>query len=91
MFRWSPDTTDADRTGFLTGLEDLLAADEGVRAHRVGTNAGVLADNFDLVLVADFDDIDGYLRYEASPRHDDFVRRHASAAVGERSAIQHVW
>lgn len=91
MFRWNAAAEDGVRSRFLTGLEELLAVDERVRDHRVGTNAGPMDDNFDLVLVVDFDDLDGYLAYEASPAHDEFVRRHASVALGERSAIQHSW
>jgi hypothetical protein len=91
MFRWNPDADDQVRDQFVTELEKLLGSDERVRDHRVGTNVGPMGDNFDVVLVADFDDLDGYLAYEASPRHDDFVRQHASGALGERSAVQHAW
>lgn len=91
MFRWEANADDQVRSRFLTGLEELLAADDRVRDHRVGINIGPMTDNFDLVLVVDFDDLDGYLDYEASPAHDEFVRRYASLALGERSAIQHSW
>jgi hypothetical protein len=91
MFRWNAEAPEPVRIGFLDGLDELLSADKNVRDHKVGTNVGVLEDNFDLVLVADFDDLDGYLRYEATPEHDAFVRNHASHAVGERSAVQHEW
>jgi len=89
MFRWRPDATPERIDAFLNGLSDLLAGDEYVRGHAFGLDAGKDADNYDFALVADFDNYDDYLAYEATAAHDAFVRQYASFVVGGRTAVQH--
>src|SRR5512143_674138 len=90
MFHWRPDAAPERIDAFLAGLSELLAGDPYVRAYRFGVNAGNGPDNYDFALVADFDSLDDYQKYEATPAHDAFVERYASHVVGERTAVQHV-
>ena len=91
MFRWHEGASHDDVERFLSGLSGLLSQDEEVRGYRFGTDAGVDDTNHDFVLVADFDDLDGYLRYEKTPAHDEFVARHVGPIVAGRTAVQHAW
>jgi catechol 2,3-dioxygenase-like lactoylglutathione lyase family enzyme len=90
MFRWREAARREEIEGFLSDLDLLLSQDQQVRGYRFGTNAGA-ADNHDFVLVADFDDMAGYLRYESTPEHKEFVARHIQAVVAGRTATQHAW
>ena len=71
MMRWKPEAT-ADRA--RRPCERGLAAAARRRsprsaATRSATDARVNDGNFDLVVVADFDDVDGYLVYRDHPDH----------------------
>lgn len=91
MFQWREHARREDVEQFLSGLHLLLSRDEEVRGYRFGTDIGADNSNFDFVLVADFDDLDGYLRYENTPRHDEFVARQVKFVVANRTAVQHAW
>jgi Stress responsive A/B Barrel Domain len=89
MFRWHPEVEEERIETFLKALEELLAGDPYVRSYRFGLNSGVREDNFDFALVADFDNLEDYLRYEKTARHDEFVKQFSLGIVSERVAVQH--
>ena len=55
----------------------------------IGSDARVNEGNFDLVVVADFDDVDGYLVYRDHPEHQAVIRERIRPILADRAAVQH--
>ena len=89
LLRWMPEATADERFAVQTGLADLPARIPEIRNYEIGTDAGVNDGNFDLVVVADFDDVDGYLVYRDHPLHQAVIRERIQPILGDRAAIQH--
>jgi hypothetical protein len=90
MFRWTPDASDADRAAVVSGLGELPAAIPTIRTYRFGPDAGINEGNFDFAVVADFDDIAGYLEYRDHPAHRAVIAERIAPIVAERAAVQYV-
>ena len=45
--------------------------------------------NYDLVVVADFDDVDGYLVYRDHPDHQAVIAEHIRPILADRAAVQY--
>lgn len=69
-----------------SGLEALPALVNEIRAFQVGVNALTAGDNFDIVLVSDFDDADALARYVVHPEHQK-VAGYIRSVVSGRSAV----
>jgi hypothetical protein len=67
------------------GLESLPAVIPELRSLQVGVNA-LPGDNFDVVLISDFDDVDGIQAYLDHPAHLE-VAGYIRSVVGSRAAV----
>lgn len=90
MFRWKPEAGDAEQAAVATGLAALPDAIEPIRAYRFGADAGLAPDNWDFVVVADFDDEAGYLVYRDHPAHQAVIASSIKPAISARAAVQYV-
>jgi hypothetical protein len=88
MFRWSEEAGADRRDAAVAALGALPGHVMSVRAFTVGSDARVNEGNFDLVVVADFDDAAGYLAYRDHPAHQAVVRDHLLPIIAERAAVQ---
>lgn len=88
LFRWRDDAAADAKTAALEGLAALPGQIPDVRSFRFGTNAGA-ADNFDVGVVADFDDADAYQRYAEHPAHVALVTERLRPIIAARAAVQH--
>ena len=89
MFRWHDD---ADPSAVERALEEVSRLPELIgtlRSFSVGRDAGISEGNFDLVVVADFDDRDGYRTYAQHPEHVRVGRDHLQPLAAERAAVQY--
>jgi hypothetical protein len=67
------------------GLKSLVGVVDDIRSLSAGTDiAG--GDNWDVVLVADFDDLDAVARYQMHPAHQD-VATFIRSVVAHRMAV----
>ena len=89
LLRWVPDATAEQRAAVESGLTALPARIPEIRSYTVGTDAHVSDGNFDLVVVADFDDVDGYVVYRDHPDHVAVITGHIRPILADRAAIQH--
>jgi len=89
MLRWKPEATPEQRAAVETGLAALPARIPEIRGYTIGPDAHVNEGNYDLVIVADFDDVDGYLVYRDHPDHQAVIREHIAPILAERAAVQH--
>jgi len=89
LLRWKPEATPAQRAAVESGLEGLPGRIPEIRGYVVGADAGVNEGNYDLAVVADFDDVDGYLVYRDHLDHQAVIREHIAPILAERAAVQH--
>ena len=89
MFQLKPDATDAERGAISSGLAGLPAAIATIRAYHFGPDAGLGPDNWDFVVVADFDDEAGYVVYRDHPAHQAVIADAVKPAIAARAAVQY--
>jgi hypothetical protein len=89
MFQWAADTSQQDRVEAVTALLGLKDSVAHLCALRVGTDAGLVSDNYDVVVVADFPDAGDYTRYVDDPEHQRVVRERLRPFIASRAAVQH--
>ncbi len=90
MFRWNPDASAEAKALVASGLAELPDAIETIRAYRFGPDAGLAEGNWDFVVVADFDDRDGYVVYRDHMIHQALITERIRPVVAERAALQYV-
>jgi hypothetical protein len=89
MLRWKTEATPDQRAAVEAGLAALPVRIPEIREYAIGTDARVNEGNYDLVIVADFDDVDGYLVYRDHADHQAVLREHIAPILAERAAVQH--
>jgi hypothetical protein len=89
VFRWTPDATEAAKAAVADGLAGLPAVIDAIRGFRIGPDAGINEGNYDYVVVADFDDLAGYLVYRDHPAHRAVLAERIRPILAERAAIQY--
>lgn len=72
-----------------SGLESLPALVSEIRTLEVGVNDVTSAQNWDVVLIADYDDADALARYVEHPEHQK-VAGYIRSVVSERSSVDFV-
>lgn len=91
MVSFTPDATDAQKEALREGLATMPEQIPEVWGYRFGDDAGLAPDNFDFVVVADFEDQDDYLAYRDHPAHQKLVADLLRPIVARRAAVQHEW
>lgn len=91
MARWAENATDEQKQAVRDGLAGLPDEISEIRSYRIGEDAGLGEDNFDIVVVADFDDRDGFVAYRDHPVHVKFVTELFRPLIRARAAVQHEW
>ena len=90
MFRFTAEsTTDQHEAAFET-LRGLPAIIPEIRDYKVGTDLGLVEGNWQAVVVADFDDEDGWRTYSQDPTHLKFIAEQMTPIVAERAAVQYL-
>jgi hypothetical protein len=84
-FRADVEATDKERIrGLLLELPGLVP---DVRTFSVGEDAGISEGNWDMVVVAGFDDVEGYRAYAAHPDHQPVITE-VRKLISDRAGIQ---
>ncbi len=73
----------------VTALHALPAEIPELRSYIVGRDVGLASDNFDIGVVADFDDQDAYLVYRDHPAHQKVIAELITPIRTGRTAVQH--
>jgi hypothetical protein len=89
LVRWADGATTRQRAHVESGLAELPGLIPEIRDYRFGADARVNEGNFDLAIVADFDDVDGYLVYRDHPAHVAVINDRIRPILAERVAVQH--
>jgi hypothetical protein len=89
LMRWKDDATAEQRSHVSAGLAELPSIISEIRDYKFGNDGGVNEGNFDLAIVADFDDVAGYLVYRDDPDHVALINDRIKPILAERVAVQH--
>ena len=89
MLRWNESATAEERAAVPDALRSLPPVIPEIRSYDVGVDAGLAPEgNSDLVVVADFDDVAGYVVYRDHPVHQDVIARLIRPILASRAAVQ---
>ncbi len=91
LLRWVPGASAEQRRAVTDGLARLPRVVPEIRGYRFGADAGISPGNWDLAIVADFEDTEAYLRYAAHPAHRSVITEQIAPILSERTAVQHHW
>jgi hypothetical protein len=91
MIAFSEEATEEQKQALRDGLAALPEKIPEIRTYRIGDDAGLGPDNYDLVVVGDFEDQAGFLTYRSHPVHQDLVKNLLRPITARRAAIQHEW
>jgi hypothetical protein len=89
MFRWTPNWTDDQRVAVENALGELPGVVPTIRSYHFGSDIGVNEGNFDFVVVADFDDVEGFLVYRDHPQHQRVIAELIAPFIETRNAVQY--
>ena len=89
LLRWLPDATQEQRAAVESGIATLPSLIPEIRSYVFGADAHVNEGNFDLAIVADFDDFDSYVVYRDHPDHVAVIAERIRPILAERAAVQH--
>ena len=90
MFRWTPEATREQKERVKEELGRLPSLIPQVRAYHICEDLGLAGElNFDFAVVADFDDLAGYLAYRENAEHQKIVETFIQPIVGARGAVQY--
>ena len=73
----------------LDGMRALPAQIPQIVSYTCGRDAGVSEGNADVVAVADFHNVEGYVAYRDHPAHAALIRDRIRPVLASRSALQH--
>lgn len=86
--RWVDGARPEDVDAVEEGLRGLPAAVPTIRGYRFGRDAGLAPGNHDFVVVAEFDDEDGYRAYAGHPAHRAVLDQRIRPILADRAAVQ---
>ena len=85
---WTEDATPEAVAAVEAALAELPARIPELRAYRFGGDAGLASGNADFAVVADFDDEDGWRRYQKHPAHQAVLVDRIRPILASRAAVQ---
>ena len=89
LLKFVDEATQEQRQAVLDGLATLPSAIPSIRSYVFGLDAGIAEGNYDIAVVADFDDASGHRDYAAHPAHQQFIAERIRPILAARSAVQY--
>jgi hypothetical protein len=85
---WDETASPDARQAVEAALAELPSAIPEIRDYRFGPDLGLAPGNADLAVVADFDDVDGWRRYQEHPAHQAVLAQRIRPILTARAAVQ---
>ena len=89
LLRFTDDTTAKDVRALTDALNALPARIPQIRDYRIGTDLGLAEENAHFAIVADFDDVAGYVAYRDDLEHQRVIAEHIRPFLASRTAAQY--
>ncbi len=88
MFRLKEDAPEGTLEVLSKGLAQLASRIPTIAAYTYGPDLGLRAGNFDVAVVADFENAEGFQAYVDHPEHQAFLKDLLLPVLAERAALQ---
>jgi Stress responsive A/B Barrel Domain len=88
LLTWKDGTDAAAISAVVDGLDGLPAVIPELREYHFGTDLGIADGNSDFAIVGDFDDVDGWRRYQEHPEHQRVIVELIRPILASRAAVQ---
>jgi hypothetical protein len=88
LLAWKQEATPEQKAEVAARIATLPALVPTIRAFVSGPDAGVIDGNYDFAVIADFDDVAGYLAYRNHPRHVEIVDTCIAPIRARGAAVQ---
>lgn len=85
---WNDHATPEAVAAVTAALAELPGQIPELRAFHVGPDVGLAPGNADFAIVADFDDGDGWRRYQEHPAHQAVLHERIRPILASRAAAQ---
>jgi Stress responsive A/B Barrel Domain len=89
LFAWTAEATAAQRQRAADELGTLPPMMSGLSSYKLGPDAGIIEDNFDFAVVADFEDAGSYLAYRGHPAHRAVIEQVIRPITARRASVQY--
>ncbi|HEY4669054.1 MAG TPA: Dabb family protein [Tepidiformaceae bacterium] len=89
LLKFVDEATQEQRQAVLDGLATLPPAIPAIRSYVFGLDAGIAEGNYDIAVVADFDDASGYRDYAVHPAHQQLIAERIRPILAARAAVQY--
>jgi hypothetical protein len=89
LLKFVDEATQEQRQAVLDGLATLPPAIPAIRSYVFGLDAGIAEGNYDIAVVADFDDASAYRDYAAHPLHQRLIAERIRPILAARAAVQY--
>lgn len=89
MFKWTAEATDEQKAAVAERLTGLPAEIPEIAAYHFGPDLGLGQDQYDFVVVADFDDLDSFIAYRDHPAHKAAIAESIAPIRAARAAAQY--
>jgi hypothetical protein len=89
IFTWSPAADAQRRAASVQALRRLRQDVGGMSSLVVAEDAGLSDGNGNVVLIADFPDVEAFYRYAQDPVHLSVIAEHIRPWLSARSAVQY--
>lgn len=89
LLTFTDETTAKDVRAITEALQGLPTRIPALRDYRIGTDAGLADGNAHFAVVADFDDVAGYVAYRDDPEHQRILAELVRPRLASRSAAQY--
>lgn len=88
MFRLKADAPEGTLRSLEEGLAHLAATIPEISRYTYGGDLGLRSGNFDLAVVADFQDAEAFAGYVKHANHVAFLDQQLSPVMADRAALQ---
>jgi hypothetical protein len=88
LLKWVESVTEEQRHAVVDALRALPAVIPELRSYDVRADAGIDDDTYDLAVVAEFDDAEGYIVYRDHPEHQRVIAELIGPILAARAPIQ---
>ena len=91
LMAFTDEATDEHREAIADALGKLPDQIPELLSYRIGLDAGLNDGNYDMAVVADFADAEGYRVYAQNAAHQQVVNDLIRPVLSRRAAVQHEW
>lgn len=91
LLKWTDGATPEQVNSIIDGLGRLPGRIPELRSYTLGQDLGLREGNFDLAIVAEFDDEAGWRAYAGHPDHVAVIERQITPILADRASVQHTF